>query len=143
MAGIEVVGLGEVLWDLLPAGRQLGGAPCNFAFHCQQLGHPSAIVSRVGTDELGRELRAAVRRLGLTDAHLQDDADHPTGTVPVRIDEHGVPTFTITRDVAFDYLTWDDALESLFANARAVCFGTLTQRHPVARATIRRAVAAA
>jgi fructokinase len=143
MAGIEVVGLGEVLWDLLPAGRQLGGAPCNFAFHCQQLGHGSAIVSRVGADELGRELRTAVRRLGLSDAHLQDDADHPTGTVPVRIDEHGVPTFTITRDVAFDYMVWEDALESLFANARAVCFGTLAQRHPVARATIRRAVAAA
>ncbi len=137
------MGLGEVLWDLLPAGQQLGGAPCNFAFHCQQLGHASAIVSRVGADELGRELRTAVRRLGLSDAHLQDDAEHPTGTVPVRIDEHGVPTFTITRDVAFDYLVWDDALESLCASARAVCFGTLAQRHPVAGATIRRAVAAA
>ena len=143
MAAIEVVGLGEVLWDLLPAGRQLGGAPCNFAFHCQQLGHPSAIVSRVGADELGRELRTAVRRLALTDAHLQDDTERPTGTAPVRIDERGVPTFTITREVAFDYLVWDDALESLVASARAVCFGTLAQRHPVARATIRRAVAAA
>lgn len=143
MAAIEVVGLGEVLWDLLPAGRQLGGAPCNFAFHCQQLGHPSTIVSRVGADELGRELRMAVRQLGLSDVYLHDDADHPTGTVPVRIDPQGVPTFTITREVAFDYLGWDDALESLCANARAVCFGTLAQRHPVARATIRRAVAAA
>jgi fructokinase len=139
---IEIVGLGEVLWDMLPAGRQLGGAPCNFAFHCQQLGHPSAIVSRVGADEPGRDLRAAVRRLGLSDAHLQQDEQHPTGTVQVTLDTHGVPNFTIVPAVAYDYLDWDDALETLFGNARAVCFGTLAQRHPAARATIRRALAA-
>jgi fructokinase len=141
--GVEVVGLGEVLWDLLPGGRQLGGAPGNFAFHCQQLGHPAAVVSRVGADELGRDLRAAVRALGLSDAWLQQDADHATGTVRVELDERGVPAFTITPDVAYDYLAWDAGLEALFGQARAACFGTLAQRHTVARATIRRAVAAA
>ncbi len=138
-----ILGLGEVLWDLLPAGRQLGGAPCNFAFHCHQLGHPAAVVSRVGADALGGEARAALGRLGLTDAHLQEDAEHPTGTVAVALDEGGVPTFTITPEVAYDYLAWHDELEALFSSARAVCFGTLAQRRPVARATIRRALAAA
>ncbi len=140
---VAIIGLGEVLWDLLPGGRQLGGAPCNFAFHCRQLGHPGAIVSRVGNDQLGRELREAVGRLGLSDAYLQTDADHPTGTVQVALDAHGVPAFTITPEVAYDYLAWQPGLESLFAQARAVCFGTLAQRHPAARATIQRAIAAA
>lgn len=138
-----IIGLGEVLWDLLPAGRQLGGAPCNFAFHCRQLGHASAIVSRVGTDQLGRDLREAVRQLGLPNTHLQDDPYRPTGTVQVALDERGVPEFTITPDVAYDHLAWHADLEALFAQARAVCFGTLAQRHPVARATIQRALAAA
>jgi fructokinase len=140
---VEIVGLGEVLWDLLPAGRQPGGAPFNFAFHCHQLGHTSAIVSRVGADELGRDLRAAVRRLGLSDAYLQEDPEHPTGTVTVALDGRGQPTFTITEGVAYDYLAWDERLHELCARARAVCFGTLAQRHPAARATIRQALRAA
>jgi fructokinase len=139
----EIVGLGEVLWDLLPAGRQLGGAPFNFTFHCHQLGHASAMVSRVGADELGREIRRAVRGLGLSDAFLQEDARHPTGTVRVTLDERGQPAFTITPDVAYDHLAWDDSLEELFGRARAVCFGTLVQRHPAARETVRRALRAA
>ena len=140
---IEIIGLGEVLWDLFPAGRQLGGAPCNFAFHCRQLGHAGAIVSRTGSDALGRELRDAIRGLGLPDTYLQDDPEHPTGTVQVALDERGVPAFTITPEVAYDYLTWHTDLDALFASARAVCFGTLAQRHPVARATIQRALAGA
>lgn len=142
-ASVDVVGLGEVLWDLFPAGRQLGGAPFNFTFHCHQLGHASAMVSRVGADELGREIRQTMRGLGLSDLYLQEDADHPTGTVTVVLDDRGQPAFTITPDVAYDYLAWDDRLESLFARARAVCFGTLVQRGPMARETVRRALAAA
>ena len=95
-----IVGLGEVLWDLLPAGRQLGGAPFNFAFHCHQLGHCSVIVSRVGEDVLGREIRARLSSVGLPDIYVQSDAEHPTGTVPVAVDARGQPTFTITPDVA-------------------------------------------
>src|SRR5437588_5630255 len=90
----SIIGLGEILWDLLPGGKSLGGAPFNFTFHCHQLGQSAVMVSRVGRDELGAEIRAALRDLGLRDDHVQDDAEHPTGTVGVEI-EHGQPTFTI------------------------------------------------
>src|SRR5262249_20096930 len=138
--GMEIIGLGEVLWDLLPAGKQLGGAPFNFAFHCRQFGHPAAVVSRVGRDPLGDEICAAVRHAGLSDATIQRDDAHPTGTVAVHLDTHGQPHYTITPDVAYDFLTWDDSLAALFAGARAVCFGTLAQRNATSRATIHRAL---
>jgi fructokinase len=137
---VEIVGVGEVLWDLLPGGRQLGGAPFNFTFHCHQLGHAAAMVSGVGADDLGLEIRAAVRRLGLSDVYIQEDPTHPTATVSVALDGAGVPTFTITPDVAWDHLGWDDDLDALFRQARAVCFGTLAQRSPTARTTLRRAL---
>ncbi len=137
---VEVVGLGEVLWDLLPTGKQLGGAPFNFTFHCHRLGHPSVMVSRVGADALREEIRAASRQLGLPETYLQEDPEHPTGTVRVSVDQHGQPTFVITPDVAWDHLAWEDRLGPLLRRARAVCFGTLAQRHPVARATIQRAL---
>src|SRR5438874_498701 len=141
-APVEIVGLGEVLWDLLPGGKQPGGAPFNFTFHCHQLGHSSAIVSRVGTDDLGREIRDVLVRLGLPDAFLQADDAHPTGTVQGDVDGSGQPTFTITPDVAWDHLAWDDGLEALLSRAQAVCFGTLAQRHAVSRVTIHRALQA-
>src|SRR6266542_1713081 len=140
---VEIVGLGEVLWDLLPGGKEPGGAPFNFTFHCHQLGHASAIVSRVGRDDLGREVRDVLVRLGLSDAFLQTDDAHPTGTVQVDVDRGGQPTFTITPNVAWDHLAWKDDLEALLSRAQAVCFGTLAQRHAVSRATIQRALRAA
>jgi fructokinase len=140
MAGTsaEIVGLGEILWDLLPAGRQLGGAPFNFTFHCHQLGRASVMVSRIGADDLGRDIRDAVRQLGLCDTYLQEDAQHPTGTVDVKLDATGQPSYIINPEVAYDYLAWDDTLQSLIGGAQAICFGTLIQRSPVARATIQR-----
>jgi len=139
----HIIGLGEVLWDLLPRGRQLGGAPFNFTFHCHQLGHPSAIVSRVGDDDPGRDIRAEVKQLGLSDAWVQTDPDHATGTVRVSVDGNGQPAFIITPDVAYDFLTWQPDLEGQFVQAQAVCFGSLVQRHPVARAAVQRALRAA
>jgi fructokinase len=136
-----IVALGEVLWDLLPAGPRAGGAPFNFAFHCHQLGHPAVIVSRVGDDDLGRRLRAEVRHLGLTDEYIQTDPDHPTGTVQVSLDAAGQPAYTITERVAWDFIEWEPRLDSLAGTARAVCFGTLAQRAPESRSTIRRVVA--
>jgi fructokinase len=133
-----ILGVGELLWDLLPAGPRPGGAPFNFAFHCYQLGHPASIVSRVGTDSLGNGLRGAVRALGLLGTHVQDDPSHPTGTVAVTVGADGQPTYRIEPEVAWDYLAWQPELESLAVTAEAVCFGTLAQRHPVARETIRR-----
>jgi fructokinase len=139
----QIIGLGEVLWDLLPEGRLLGGAPFNFAFHCHQLGHPTVMVSRVGADELGRSVREAIRGLGLADAFVQTDADHPTGTVSVAMSEDRGHTFTITPNVAWDHIRWDDALERLCRQARAVCFGSLAQRETTSRTTVRKALAAA
>jgi fructokinase len=127
-----IIGLGEMLWDLLPAGPRVGGAPMNFAYHCRQLGHDAVIVSRVGDDELGRKLREEIRRLGLTDEFIQIDPDHPTGTVQVRVDDQGQPSYTITENVAWDYLTWDsawsDKFQTLCSSASAICYGTLASR---------------
>src|SRR3954469_188914 len=108
--GPPIVAVGELLWDLPPAGPRVGGAPFNFAFHCHQLGHPAAIVSRVGDDDPGRRLRAEVRRLGLSDEYIQTDREHPTGTVQVALNAGGQPTYTITAGVAWDFIGWDPRL---------------------------------
>ncbi|HUR55070.1 MAG TPA: carbohydrate kinase [Gemmataceae bacterium] len=132
-----IVGIGEVLWDIYPDGRKVaGGAPFNFAFHCHQLGHPAAIVSRVGDDDLGRALRERVRELGLSDEFIQTDPDHPTGTVRVTHDASKVPTYTITENVAWDHLAWDDTLAALAETTRGACFGTLALRGGASAATI-------
>jgi len=124
-----IVGIGELLWDVFPDGRKVaGGAPFNFAFHCKQLGHDAVIVSRVGDDDLGHGLREEVRRLGLSDEFIQTDRDHPTGTVRVSVDAAGQPTYTITEDVAWDWIAFDERLRRLAERCRGVCFGTLAQR---------------
>jgi fructokinase len=138
-AGV-IVGVGEVLWDLLPSGRQLGGAPFNFVFHCHQLGHPAVMVSRVGRDDLGRDIRAALKGRGLADDFLQEDREHATGTVHVALGEGGQPEFTIVEDVAYDHLTPEPSWDALFGQAVAVCFGTLVQRDPGGRAAVQRAL---
>ncbi|MBY0456636.1 MAG: hypothetical protein K2V38_04810 [Gemmataceae bacterium] len=133
-----IVGIGELLWDVYPDGRKVaGGAPFNFAFHCHQLGHPAVVVSRVGADDLGRELRERVRELGLSDEFIQTDPEHPTGTVQVTLDAHAVPAYTITENVAWDFLAWDDKLAELANGARGVCFGTLGQRGESSEAIVR------
>ena len=132
-----IIGIGEVLWDVYPDGRKVaGGAPFNFAFHCHQLGHPAAIVSRVGVDDLGRELREEVRRLGMSDEYLQTDPTRPTGTVQVTLDAAGVPTYEITEQVAWDAIEPSDQLKWLSQAASAVCFGTLAQRSDTSCETI-------
>jgi fructokinase len=138
--GAPIVGLGELLWDLLPEGPQPGGAPLNFAFHCHQLGHPAVIVSRVGDDELGCRLRAEVNDRGMVDEFVQTDSHHATGTVQVQINASGQPAYTIAENVAYDFLEWDPRLEQLARSARAVCFGTLAQRCTPSRETIQRLV---
>ncbi len=141
-AGV-IAGVGEVLWDLLPSGRQLGGAPFNFVFHCHQLGHPAVIVSRVGRDEPGTAIRAALRERGLADAFLQEDAGRPTGTVAVTVGPGGHPEFDITENVAYDRLTPEPSWAALFGQAVAVCFGTLVQRTAAGRSAVRQALALA
>jgi fructokinase len=132
-----IVGIGEVLWDVYPDGRKVaGGAPFNFAFHCHQLGHPAAIVSRVGSDDLGRELRARVRELGLSDEYIQTDHEYATGTVQVKLDAHAVPTYTITENVAWDHLELTPKLSELAARTAAVCFGSLALRSKLSSVAI-------
>src|SRR5262245_44479437 len=131
-----IVGIGDLLWDMLPTGPQPGGAPFNFAFHCHQLGNHAAIASRVGDDELGHRLLAEVRARGLTDEFIQIDRVHPTGTVQVNVDADGQPSYTIVENVAYDYLEWTPALHYLAGATSAACFGTLGQRHEPSRGTI-------
>jgi fructokinase len=132
-----VVGLGEVLWDLLPAGKQLGGAPANFAYMTSLLGDQGVVASRVGTDALGRSAARRLERLGLGTSHLQLDAVHSTGTVKVEVDANGQPSFEIAESVAWDFLEWTPGWQSLAEEADAVCFGSLAQRSPQSRQTIR------
>ena len=131
-----VVGLGELLWDMLPKGKQLGGAPANFAYHAAGLGAEGRVVSAVGTDGLGEELAARLHQLGLATTWLQRDGSHPTGTVDVELDAHGKPTYTIHEDVAWDFIRWDAAVAEVATTCDAVCFGSLCQRSKVSRATI-------
>lgn len=134
--GKYVVGLGEALWDKLPTGKKLGGAPANFAYHARVFNLEGIAVSAVGGDDLGRELKAEL------DAHdlpyLLETVEQPTGTVAVTVDAAGVPQYEIKTGVAWDFIPYTGKLASLAADCRAVCFGSLAQRSEVSRSTIRR-----
>ena len=131
-----IVGIGEILWDLLPSGRQLGGAPANFAYCSHLLGSRAVVVSRVGDDELGFEVRARLSQAGIGDDFIATDTKHPTGTVQIEVTPFGQPTFQFTHSVAWDFLEWNDELRDLAGSAEAVCFGTLAQRSEASRKTI-------
>lgn len=137
-----VVGLGEVLWDLLPGGKQFGGAPANFAYQAKALGAEALVVSCVGNDELGDEIFAQLGRLGLPSDHLAVDPEHPTGTVSVTLDASGKPDYIIHEPVAWDFIPSLPGMTALAGRADAVCFGSLAQRSPVSRATIHEFLAA-
>lgn len=137
-APLTIVGLGELLWDLFSAGRQLGGAPANFAYCSHLLGDNGTVVSRVGADELGNDIRESLASFGLSDDFVQTDDEHPTGTVKVKLDKAGQPDFTITYPSAWDFLEWSAPLQHLAKSADAVAFGTLAQRSLESRNTIRR-----
>ena len=126
----KIVGLGEILWDSLPNGKQLGGAPANFAYMTNLLGDEGIVASRVGKDELGT---AAVRRLSelnLGTEVIQNDANHATGSVKVDIDADGQPRFDIAQSVAWDFLEWTADWQKLAHEADAVCFGSLASVLP-------------
>jgi fructokinase len=133
----KLVGIGEVLWDLLPGGRQLGGAPANFAYHACALGAEAWVVSRVGRDEAGRELLRRLEQLGLRTDAVEEDPTALTGTVAVEIKTDGQPQFTIHENVAWDRIAGEVAARQAVAAADAVCFGTLAQRNAVSRGSIR------
>ncbi|MBA7662453.1 Fructokinase [subsurface metagenome] len=122
---------------MLPRGKQLGGAPANFAYHAQALGGKGIVVSCVGEDDLGREILARLDDLGFDRRYVAIDQNHPTGTVTVELDAEGKPTYTIHENVAWDYLPYSSGLEELAGEVDAVCFGSLCQRSQVSRETIR------
>jgi len=132
------VGLGELIWDYLPNGKQLGGAPTNFAYVSRLLGHESIVASRIGKDDLGGEALERLAALGVSTEYLQVDQDHPTGTVRVRLDEQGEASFALNENSAWDYLEWTERWAELSGRADIVCFGTLGQRREPARQTILR-----
>jgi fructokinase len=133
-----LIGIGEVLWDLLPGGSHLGGAPANFAYMANLLGASGVLVSRVGTDELGHTAQRQLADHGVDISCLQVDPDHPTGSTTVSLSNEGVAKYSITENVAWDHLQWTPELPELAAQAEAVCFGTLAQRSLATRDTVTR-----
>lgn len=131
-----VVGMGEALWDVLPEGKKIGGAPANFAYHVSQFGLPSFVVSAVGDDALGNEIIENFTSKGLN--QLIEKVPYPTGTVQVEIDQAGIPQYEIKENVAWDNIPFTDRLRRLAENTKAVCFGSLAQRNVVSRETVSR-----
>ncbi len=131
-----VVGMGEALWDVLPEGKKIGGAPANFAYHVSQFGLPSRVVSAVGEDKLGAEILDNFREKKLN--CMIEQVPYPTGTVQVELDAEGVPCYDIKEGVAWDNIPYTNALEGLAHCTRAVCFGSLAQCSVVSRETINR-----
>lgn len=131
-----IVGMGEALWDCLPEGKKIGGAPANFAYHVSQFGFNSRVVSAVGNDPLGDEILQVLAEKKVN-AQI-DRVDYPTGTVQVTLDQVGVPQYEIKEGVAWDNIPFTPALRDLALRTRAVCFGSLAQRSAVSRATINR-----
>jgi fructokinase len=136
-----IVGLGELLWDLLPAGERLGGAPANFTVMASRLGNRGVIASRLGADDWGERARGILSAFPANVSLLQSDPSQPTGTVGVEIID-GEPHYVINEPAAWDFMEWTPEWQELAATADAVCFGTLAQRAETSRATVREFVAA-
>lgn len=131
-----IVAYGEALWDLLPAGPVLGGAPLNFAYRAGALGNRSIIISRLGRDELGEQAYRQMQRLAMDTTYIQWDEAIPTGTVDIRFDESGNPDYTINENVAYDGIRLYDGMLGLVGEADCLCFGTLIQRTETSRETL-------
>lgn len=129
-----IVGIGEILWDVLPTGKVLGGAPANFAYHISQLGFVGFVVSAIGNDELGEEIIENLRSKNMN--FIIERVPFPTGTVQVTLNEGGVPCYEICENVAWDNIPFTEKMNKLACETRAVCFGSLAQRHSVSRETI-------
>jgi fructokinase len=134
----SVICFGEVLWDILPTGQQPGGAPFNVAVHLHQLGQPVELISRVGDDELGRELLAFIESKGLSTAHVQQGHTHLTGVVKANVDDANEVVYKIVQPVAWDYIQYEPALAELVAQADVLVYGSLVARQAGSRETLYR-----
>jgi len=131
-----IAGVGEILWDMLPGGKKLGGAPANFAYHAGELGCEAYIISSVGKDMLGDEIIATLDLLGVSGRYIGIDDKHPTGTVEVQLGEGGIPSYIIHENVAWDYIELSEACLELAKKVDVICFGSLGQRSETSRNTI-------
>ena len=136
MSEFNIIGLGEILWDKLPTGKQLGGAPANFAYTSKQLGNNGLIFSRIGNDELGKEILEQLNAKNLSADNIQIDEKNQTGIVNVTL-ENGQPSYEIVENVAWDNLELSENWREIAKKTDAVCFGSLAQRNEVSRKTIR------
>ena len=134
-----IVGLGEALWDVLPEGKKLGGAPANFAYHAGQFGLDTIAISALGEDALAEETVEALKEHNLN--YLMPRVPYPTGTVQVTLAEGGIPTYEIKEGVAWDNIPYTNEMADIAKSARAVCFGSLAQRNSVSRENIRKFLA--
>jgi len=133
----KIAAFGELLWDILPNGKVLGGAPANFIYRINSFGDQGTLLSKVGNDKAGKEAREALRKLGVSDENVQTDYEFPTGTVKVKIDVNGNPDFNIITEVAYDHIEINTEMIDAFSEADCVCFGTLVQRYGISKNTLR------
>lgn len=141
-SSFRIAAIGELLWDLFPAGSQLGGAPANFAAMAAGLGDEALLISRLGEDALGKQARQQLAVRSVICDYLSNDPAHPTGTVSVALNGEGIPSYIIDENAAWDYLPWNPEIAGLAPTLDAVCFGTLAQRADPSRTTLRRLVQA-
>ena len=133
----KIAAFGELLWDLLPNRKVLGGAPANFIYRINSFGDNGTLLSKVGNDKAGREAREALKRLGVSDENVQTDYEFPTGSVKVKIDNFGNADYNIITDVAYDHIEINAEMIDAFSQASCVCFGTLVQRYGISKNTLR------
>lgn len=132
----KITGIGDALWDRLPEGRKIGGAPANFAYYMKQFGFDAVVVTAVGDDQLGIEIKETFVRMGLD--HQTEVVDYPTGVVNIDLDDMGIPAYEIVENVAYDHIPYTSSLDEIAHKCNVVCFGTLAQRNEVSRSTITR-----
>jgi fructokinase len=133
----KIAAFGELLWDILPTGKVLGGAPANFIYRINSFGDKGTLLSKVGNDRAGKDARQALRSLGVSDENIQTDYEFPTGSVKVKIDDQGIPDFNIITDVAYDHIEINSEMIEAFSEADCICFGTLVQRYGISKNTLR------
>ncbi len=133
----KIAAFGELLWDLLPNEKVLGGAPANFIYRINSFGDHGTLLSKVGNDKAGKEAREALRNLGVSDENVQTDYEFPTGSVKVKIDDKGNADYNIITDVAYDHIEINTEMIDAFSQAACVCFGTLVQRYGISKNTLR------
>ena len=136
----KIAAFGELLWDLLPNGKVLGGAPANFIYRINSFGDDGTLLSKVGDDKAGKDAREALINLGVSDENVQTDYEFPTGSVKVKIDDFGNADYNILTDVAYDHIEINAEMMDAFSQADCVCFGTLVQRYGISKNTLRELV---